>query len=307
MKNTTKLKTIVLLLLLILNQVATPACFGVSKPADYFSSFLTFFSPIPLPLSGSKADSVYVPQKQRLIPLEFIKPFVNPLSTEKKSPYIAMGRIAWKGNRVFLLIGEGSMEWGPIKIYLMAYTREGQLLQKLSFDNQVYIRNQWVGYINKDYSIVIGGGYVDHDKKKFIPATYKFRINKDGNIVPLTNDRWGFLEDMTKAGQMRKKAKQYYECLNEGHYKLVSVYFSPKTTQWLGLKNVSNDKVGQEAHRFLSTKKNVFYKPDFSATKINGNQLTIPVSLGWNDYKAKVTAHFTFNNRYEITHFQEKF
>jgi len=106
--------------------------------------------------------------------------------------------------------------------------------------------------------------------------------------------------------QMIRKAKQYYQFLNQGHYSQIKRLFTSDVQQWLGLKNISKEKVGREAARFLNTKKNVRYQPDFSSAKINLRTLSIPVELSWNQYSATVKAYFVFNKNFEIIRLVEQ-
>lgn len=74
----------------------------------------------------------------------------------------------------------------------------------------------------------------------------------------------------------------------------------------MSLRNISKEKVGQEATHFLSTKKNVEYQPDFSLAKTNRYTLAMPVKLGWNQYSATVKAYFVFDKRFEIIRLVEQ-
>jgi len=293
------------LVILWLITLSTSFCKSSAQSQESpFDVYLKLFSPLALPIESFVSPSLSA--KAPNIPSSLVEQFIDPRHDADNTWYESLGKIEHPGNNSLLLVRGESVKPDVKYLLLLVYNPQGLLLQKLTLEYNVRLRNTLKGSINKQLHIKLTSGSVNFADGKYSKQEYPFQVNSKGLIEAVSKDHMGFLKDMTQVMQYCATIKEYYRCLGRQDYKDISQYFSPTVIQWLGLKQVARDKIGQEAHRFLSNKKFVFFNPDFTQATIDGNTLKVPVKLGWNSYQAKVMAYFTFNERFEIVRLLEQ-
>jgi len=205
--------------------------------------------------------------------------------------------ISLKGNKDRVLYQNRSLSYGGTGPTIVNYLPR---LDTLSIQHQLQFKDVNNDHINE---IVEQTEVMVYTEGKAYKTIMKNALKlKQTRVLYLTKGKY----TEHSRDQIIRKAKQYYQFLNQRYYGQIKRLFVNQVQQWLSLKNISKEKVGLETTRFLSTKKNVQYQPDFTQAHINGNTLKVPVKLGWNDYKAEVMAHFTFNTDFKITHLLER-
>lgn len=109
----------------------------------------------------------------------------------------------------------------------------------------------------------------------------------------------------TKATKMQAVIQDYCQFFNEKEFYAVSDLFTPKVEQWITLKNIKNTDIGDEASRFLGTKLNVHYRPDFVKMRREGQTAYLPIAMSWEGYFAEVEAEIKFDEDFKITSYRE--
>lgn len=109
----------------------------------------------------------------------------------------------------------------------------------------------------------------------------------------------------TKATKMQAVIQDYCQFFNEKEFYAVSDLFTPKVEQWITLKNIKNSTIGEEAAKFLGTKLNVHYRPDFIKMKREGQTAYLPIAMSWEGYFAEVEAEIKFDEDFKITSYRE--
>lgn len=269
-----------------------------------FKVYLKLFPPLKLPLKAFE-DKPSKKQGQN-ISQKWIEKFIDPKYENDGTLYTAMGQVKHQKGNIFLFIGRGAPGMMNAEVFLLVYTPSGILLQQLLFNKTRSVRNTIYSSLSEDLYIKLTHAYTDLSERTRVTEVFQFMINEQGRLIRVSKDRWNFLKEITPLTQYCNIVRAYYQQLSKQNYKAAANYFSPQVSQWLGLKNVTKEKVGNEAHRFLSSKKQVFYYPDFTQAKIKNKTLTVPVKLGWNNYRTEVVAYFTFNKKFEITHLKEQ-
>lgn len=107
------------------------------------------------------------------------------------------------------------------------------------------------------------------------------------------------------ATKMKAVIHQYCKYFNEGEYEAVSELFTDQVALWITAKNIKNTAVGKEAERFLSTKEEVYYRPDFERMKREGQTATVPIAMRWEGYFAEVEAEIKFDENFKINSYRE--
>lgn len=253
-----------------------------------------------MPLESFRSDVLN--KKGQTIPSRLVERFIDPAFNSNNTWYEALGSIPHSSKNYLLLVKGESVTPDEKYILLLVYNSQGLLSQQLTFEHTLGVRNTLKGEVAKDASIKVINGSVSFTQPKYVTKELLFKVNFKGYIEPRGRGHreMGLLKEMTRVMRYHNVVREYYECLSRQAYKSIVPYFAAYVSQWLGLKQLSRDKIGQEAHRFLKSKKNVFYHPDFSQAKIDRNTLKVPVELGWDDYQTKVMAYFTFDGYFKI-------
>ncbi len=107
------------------------------------------------------------------------------------------------------------------------------------------------------------------------------------------------------ATKMKEVIHQYCKYFNEGEYEAVSELFTDQVALWITAKNIKNTAVGKEASRFLSSKEDVYYRPDFERMQREGQTAKVPIAMRWEGYFAEVEAEIKFDEDFKINSYKE--
>ncbi len=133
--------------------------------------------------------------------------------------------------------------------------------------------------------------------QKETPKQEKTEANKK---APPTQEK----EDPAMAS-MQAVIHDYCQFFNEKEYDAVADLFTPKVAQWITLNNIKNTAVSEESAKFLGTKLNVHYRPDFVKMRREGQTAYLPIAMSWEGYFAEVEAEIKFDEAFKITSYRE--
>ncbi|WP_299453702.1 RsiV family protein [uncultured Microscilla sp.] len=99
--------------------------------------------------------------------------------------------------------------------------------------------------------------------------------------------------------------QSYCDKLNSYAYMEIKSLFANNVTQYIGMKNTTNEALAKEIKRFLPTKSFIDYHAEVDQLKVNGKTARVPMNINWEGYQARVLTEIEFDDNYKIVSYKE--